>query len=99
VGGVKPPSGSKEKNTEAIQDLLNEWRFKDLWAKGTNEAHEQERPTRDHLTHWNHQHTRGVCIDRVYANFEIKADIRVTTHSHPGSDHKGVKYTVQQCSY
>jgi hypothetical protein len=38
VGGVKPPSGSKKKNAEAIQDLLNEWRFKDLWAKGTNEA-------------------------------------------------------------
>jgi hypothetical protein len=33
-----------------------------------------------------------VCIDRVYANFSVEADITISTHHHPGSDHKGVLY-------
>jgi hypothetical protein len=47
----------------------------------------------EHLTHWNHEHTRGHCIDRVYANFVIEVEVMVTTFHHPGSDHRGVLYT------
>jgi hypothetical protein len=92
TGGPKRPSKAKEPNAESVQELLNEWKFKDLWTKESNKAREVERPQLDHLTHWNHDHTRGVCIDRVYTNFVINADVEVTTHYHIGSDHKGVKY-------
>jgi hypothetical protein len=77
---------------KAIQEFLNDWRFKDLWTKEINEQRELERKNLDHLTHWNHKHTRGVCIDRIYANFNVKVDITVFTHHHPGSDHRGVLY-------
>lgn len=92
VGGTKTPSNGKAANAEAIQELLDKWRLKDLWSKQSNPAREEERPHRDHLTHWNNKHTRGVRIDRVYANFEVDAPIEVTTHHHPSSDHRGVMY-------
>jgi hypothetical protein len=79
---LKRPSKAKERNAESVQELLNEWRLKDLWTKESNEAREVERPQLDHLTHWNHDHTRGVRIDRVYTNFVIKADVEVTTLPH-----------------
>ena len=44
-----------------------------------------------HLTHWNHNHTRGARLDRIYANFQIDGVLSVTTRPHPGSDHKAVK--------
>jgi hypothetical protein len=77
----------------AIQEILDAYGFKDLWAYGDNEAREQERPKLHHLTHWNHDHTRGVRIDRVYANFAIHSNIKVTTWHHLGSDHREVLYT------
>ena len=49
-----------------------------------------------HLTHWNHDRTRGVRIDRVYLNFTIDgATLELSTLHHPGSDHKGVLYKIK----
>ena len=49
-----------------------------------------------HLTHWNHDRTRGVRIDRVYLNFNVDgASMEVSTLHHPGSDHKGVFYKIK----
>jgi hypothetical protein len=80
TGGALPPFNAKETNTEITQQLLNTWRFKDLWTREDNEDQEPERERLEHLTHWNHEHTRGVRIDRIYANFPIKeAGIRVST--------------------
>lgn len=93
TGGPKPPSSSKDNNAEDAQQFLDAWRLKDLWTKESNPAREEERDSLEHLTHWNHEHTRGVRIDRVYANFPIGAEVSVTTHHHPGSDHRGVLYS------
>ena len=52
-----------------------------------------------HLTHWNHDRTRGVRIDRVYLIFTIVgATLEVSTLHHPGSDYKGVLYKIRGCS-
>jgi hypothetical protein len=34
-GGIGPlsPSQAKDRNAEAIQETLNDWRFKDLWTR------------------------------------------------------------------
>jgi hypothetical protein len=87
------PRTTKNTNTMAIQEILDAYGFKDLWAHGDNEAQEQERPKLHHFTHWNHDHTRGVHIDRLYTNFAIHGNIKVTTWHHPGLDHRGVLYT------
>jgi hypothetical protein len=68
TGGPLPPSHAKESNAQAIQTLLNEWRFKDLWTREGNDSRETERNSLEHLTHWNNDHTRGHCIDRIYTN-------------------------------
>jgi hypothetical protein len=90
TGGPLSPSEAKDKNTEAIQEVLNAWQFKDLWTRESNKQREAERKNLEHLTHWNHEHTRGVRIDRVNANFRIEADVTVSTHQHLGSDHRGL---------
>jgi hypothetical protein len=74
------------RNAEAIQEVLNDWQFKDLWTRESNEQQETERKILEHLTHWNHKHTRKECIDRIYANFRIEANVTVSTHHH----HRGV---------
>ena len=52
-----------------------------------------------HLTHWNHERTRGVRIYRVYLNFDIVgATLEVQTLHHPGSDHKGVLFNASPTS-
>jgi hypothetical protein len=33
------------------------------------------------------------CIDRIYANFAIEAEVTVTTFYHLDSDHRGVLYS------
>jgi hypothetical protein len=93
TGRPLSPSEAKDKNTAAIQEFLNDWRFMDLWTRESNKQQEAERKNLEHLTHWNHKHTRRVCIDRVYANFRIEANVTVSTHHHPGSDHRGVLYS------
>jgi hypothetical protein len=93
TGGPLPPSHAKESNAQALQTLLDEWRFKDLWTRESNDSRESERNSLEHLTHWNNDHTRGHRTDRVYANFAIEAEVTVTTFHHPGSDHRGVLYT------
>jgi hypothetical protein len=62
-----------------VQTILDTYGFKDLWIHRDNEARELERPKLQHLTHWNHDHTRGVCIDKIYTNFAILGKIKVTT--------------------
>jgi hypothetical protein len=63
TGGPLPPSHTKESNVQAIQILLNEWRFKDLWPWEGNDSWETKRNLLEHLTHWNNDHTRGHHID------------------------------------
>jgi hypothetical protein len=77
----------------AIQKILDAYRFKNLWVHGDNEAREHKRPKFHHLTHWNYDHIREVCIDRVYSNFANSGNIKVTTWHHPSSDHRGVLYS------
>jgi hypothetical protein len=43
TGGALPPTNTKNTNA-AIQEILDAYGFKDLWAHGDNEAWEQERP-------------------------------------------------------
>jgi endonuclease/exonuclease/phosphatase family metal-dependent hydrolase len=93
TGGPLPPSHAKESNAQAIQTLLNEWRFKDLWTREGNDLRETERNSLKHLTYRNNDHTRGHRIDRIYANFAIEVEVTVTTFHHPGSDHRGVLYS------
>ena len=40
-------------------------------ASPQNPYRNGERDNLSHLTHWNHERTRGVRIDRVYLNFDI----------------------------
>ena len=68
------------------------------WLASTPEPLQKwgERDNLSHLTHWNHERTRGVRIDRVYLNFDIVgATLEVQTLHHPGSDHKGVIYRIR----
>jgi hypothetical protein len=51
TGGPLPPLIAKDRNAKAIQKVLNDWRFEDLWTKETNEQQELERKNLDHLTH------------------------------------------------
>jgi hypothetical protein len=97
--GPLSPSQAKDRNTEIIQDVLNDWLFKDLWTRESNEQREAERKTLEHLTHWNHKHTRGVHINKVYANSRIEADITVSTYYHPGSEQRGAILVVPQRAY
>jgi hypothetical protein len=60
TGGPLPPSHAKESNEQAIQTLLNEWRFKDLWTREGNDSRETERNSLEHLTHWNNDHTESM---------------------------------------
>jgi hypothetical protein len=45
TGGPLPPSIAKDRTAKAIQEVLNDWRFKDLWTKETNEQWEKSGPT------------------------------------------------------
>jgi hypothetical protein len=89
TGGPLPPTNTKNTNMATIQTILDTYGFKDLWIHRDDEARELERPKFQHLTHWNHDHTRGVHIDRVYTNFAILGKIKVTTWHHPGQTIKG----------
>jgi hypothetical protein len=92
AGGVKAPSVNRRRRAGFIHQLLDKWRLKDLWKLEDNPHRWKETRNLDHLTHWNHEMTRGVRIDRTYSNFMIEGKVEISTHSHPGSDHKGVKY-------
>ena len=79
-----------------MQQLLDKWRLKDGWLLPQNPHRNKERDNLSHLTHWNHDRTRGVRIDRVYLNFKIPgASLEVQTLHHPGLDHKGVLYRIR----
>ena len=92
AGGILPPTKHRQKRAELISELIGKWKLKDLWTHQENPKRAEETNTGTHLTHWNADRTRGVRIDRVYANFEIEGRIEVSTHYHPSSDHKGVKF-------
>ena len=55
-----------------------------------------EMASQEHITHWNANHSRGVRIDRVYANFEIEGKVAVKTLHHVTADHKGLLLTMKQ---
>ena len=95
---AKIPYASKHRADRAacVQQLLDKWRLKDGWLHPQNPYRNGERDNLSHLTHWNHERTRGVRIDRVYLNFNIVgATLEVQTLHHPGSDHKGVLYRIR----
>jgi hypothetical protein len=70
--------------------------LKDLWAQGGNPHKTREKGSLEHLTHWNAEHTRGVRIDRMYANFHIDGKVEVSTHHHVTSDHRGIFLSVSR---
>jgi Reverse transcriptase (RNA-dependent DNA polymerase) len=92
TGGTSPPTQHRGRRAAIIDELLSKWRLKDTWSSNSNPNRIGERKTGAHLTHWNAAKTRGVRIDRVYCNFEIDGEMEISTHYHPGSDHKGVKF-------
>jgi exonuclease III len=94
TGGTLAPSAHRRKRALIIQELLDKWHLKDMWLSHKNPNREMERASMEHITHWNHDHTRGVRIDRFYANFPIKGKMEVNTLHHPGSDHKGLLLTI-----
>jgi hypothetical protein len=61
TNGPLAPSRAKEANAEVVQTLFSEWRFKDLWTQEDNDSRETERNLQEHLTHWNHEHTKSLC--------------------------------------
>ena len=96
TGGLLDASNHRAERADCIQQLLDKWRLKDGWLQHQNPFRNRERDNLTHLTHWNHDRTRGVRIDRVYLNFHIVgATLEVSTLHHPGSDHKMVLYRIK----
>ena len=91
AGGTLPPQESRQSKAMQIQEYLSANSFMDLWNTFQNNNRDKEMEHLSHLTHWNHNHTRGARLDRIYANFQIDGVLNVTTRPHPGSDHKAVK--------
>ena len=91
AGGTLPPQESRQSKAMLIQEYLSANSFMDLWNTFQNNNRDREMDHLSHLTHWNHNHTRGARLDRIYANFQIDGVLNVTTRPHPGSDHKAVK--------
>ena len=96
TGGLLDASNHRRERADCVQQLLDKWRLKDGWLTPLNPHRNREGDNLTHLTHWNNERTRGVRIDRVYSNFElVGATMEVSTHHHPGSDHKGVLYRIR----
>ena len=96
TGGLLDATKHRAERAACIQQLLDKWRLKDGWLHPWNPHKNREMDNLTHLTHWNHDRTRGVRIDRVYLNFDVVgATIEVSTLHHPGSDHKGVLYKIK----
>ena len=99
TGGLLDATKHRAERLACVQQLLDKWRLKDGWLQPQNPHKNREMGDLTHLTHWNHDRTRGVRIDRVYLNFTIiGATLEVNTLHHPGSDHKGVLYKIRGCS-
>ena len=96
TGGLIKASNHRTERAACVQQLLDKWRLKDGWLTPGNPHRNREGDNLTHLTHWNHERTRGVRIDQVYSNFEmVGATMEVSTHHHPGSDHRGVLYRIR----
>ena len=96
TGGLLNASNHRTERADCVQQLLDKWRLKDGWLTPQNPHRNREGDNLTHLTHWNHERTRGVRIDQVYSNFEmVGATMEVSTHHHPGSDHRGVLYRIR----
>lgn len=93
AGGPLPPMSHRQNKARLIQDYLSANSFSDLWNTHQNTKRDSELHQLKHLTHWNHDHTRGVRLDRIYANFKIVGLLSVKTLLHPGSDHKALMLT------
>ena len=84
TGGLLDASKHRADRAACVQQLLDKWRLKDGWLHPQNPYRNGERDNLSHLTHWNHERTRGVRIDRVYLNFDIiRATLEVQTLHHP----------------
>ena len=71
TGGLLNASKYRADKAACVQQLLDKWRLKDGWLHPQNPYRNGERDNLSHLTHWNHERTRGVRIDRVCLNFDI----------------------------
>ena len=90
TGGLLDATKHRTERAACVQQLLDKWRLKDSWLLPHNPHRNRERDNLSHLTHWNHDRTRSVRIDRVYLNFDIPGmSLEVQTLHHPGLDHKG----------
>ena len=78
-----PPGVHRDSRSTMVQELLDKWHLKDLWKDSKNPALDQEKESVKHMTHWNWKMTRGVRIDRVYANFKIKGGHATVTTEIP----------------
>ena len=80
TGGLLEASNHRTERAACVQQLLDKWRLKDGWMTPGNPHRNREGDNLTHLTHWNHERTRGVRIDRVYSNFEmVGATMEVST--------------------
>ena len=71
TGGLLNASKHRADRAACVKQLLDKWRLKDGWLHPQNPYRNGERDNLSHLTHWNHERTSGVRIDRVYLNFDI----------------------------
>lgn len=94
-GGPEDPSTHRTGRAEMVLELIYKWRFRDMWSNKENPHRLKERANSSHLTHWNHELTKGVRIDRAYSNFRTDMEISVKTVHHPGSDHKAVVFKIK----
>ena len=67
--GTLPPQESRQSKAVLIQEYLSANFFMDLWNTFQNNNRDRELKYLSHLTHLNHNHTQGVRLDRIYANF------------------------------
>ena len=94
-GGPEIPGLHRTARAEIILELIFKWKFKDMWSNKGNTYRVKERANSSHLTHWNHEMTKGVRIDRAYANFLTDMEVSVKTIHHPGSDHKALVFSIK----
>ena len=63
TGGLLDASNHRTERAACVQQLLDKWRLKDGWLTPGNAHMNRKGDNLTHLTHWNHERTRGVRID------------------------------------
>ena len=59
TGGLLDASKHRADKAACVQQLLDKWRLKDGWLHPQNPYRNGERDNLSHITHWNHERTRG----------------------------------------